>query len=162
MGDVPQLHDIHLPGPASFWPPALGWWLLLALLFFFLIWLLLTLRKRNRMKKRKAIVIKKLRALEAKLQESPSNEVLSELNTLLRQLAINTFPRENIASLTGADWLRFLDESGKTNGFTKGAGRILIEAPYQADNLHNFNLDEFIPLIRRWVKKIMKKWGGVT
>ena len=33
-----QLHDIHLPDPAGWWPPAPGWWILALLLLALLIW----------------------------------------------------------------------------------------------------------------------------
>jgi len=151
-----------LPGNASFWPPASGWWLLLAIIFFLSIWLFLIVQKRNRIRQKKKIVLNRLDALISKIKKNPSNETLAEINTLLRQLAINTHSRADIASLTGIDWLEFLDKSGKTREFTRGAGRILIEAPYQAGNLSNLNLEEFIPLIRKWVSKSAKKWGGVS
>ncbi len=162
MGDTPQLHDIHLPGSASFWPPALGWWLLLAILFFLTIWLFLKNQKRKKIQQKKKLVLKKLDVLIDNIKKNATNESVAEVNTLLRQLALNTYPRADIASLTGVDWLKFLDVSGNTKEFTRGAGRVLIEAPYQANDLRNFNQDEFLSLIKKWVTKSAKKWGGVS
>ena len=81
-------------------------------------------------------------------------------NILLRRLALAYYPNASVASLTGGDWLKFLDESGNTLNFTRGAGRILIEAPYRSGKLENYNGDEFIPLIRKWVIKTSRKVGG--
>ena len=162
---VPQLHDIHLPDNPGIWPLAVGWWILLALLLLIALWVFLKRRKQLKLKKQRDVIFAKLDRLEKHLKEKPSNHVIAEINTLLRQLAVNYYPRARIASLTGAQWLQFLDQSGKTQDFTKGAGRILIDAPYQPDdssgNLNNFNKDEFIPLIRRWVKKVVQT-GGVN
>jgi len=157
-----QLQDIHLPGSASFWPPAPGWWLLLALLIFITIWAVIKLRKKARLKKQQNLILAQLDALEADLKKHPSNETIAEINTLLRQLAVNYYPRDEIASLTGAQWLQFLDSAGGTRAFSKGAGRILVDAPYQASDLTNLNLDEFVPLVRKWVRKIVKNGGGVS
>ncbi len=161
---LPQLHDIHLPGNASIWPLAIGWWVLLTLLLITAIWLLLKWHKQRKIKAQRDMIFSKLETLEKKLQNKPDNQAIAEINTLLRQLAVNYYPRTKIASLTGARWLQFLDQSGKTKDFTKGAGRILIDAPYQpdgSDGLHNFNKDEFIPLVRNWVKKMLKNREGV-
>ena len=157
-----QLQDIHLPGDASFWPPAPGWWLLLALLIAVALWAVIKLRNKARLRKQQELILSQLDALEADLKKHPSNETIAEINTLLRQLAVNYYPRDEIASLTGAQWLQFLDNAGGTRAFSKGAGRILVDAPYQANNLSNLNLDEFVPLVRKWVRKIVKSGGGVS
>ena len=156
-----QLKDIHLPGSPDFWPPAMVWWLLLSLVFFVLFWVFAKLKKRKRLRKRRRALLKTLGGLEERLRKDANNETLAEVNTLLRQLAVNYYPRSEIASLTGANWLHFLDQSGDTHGFSRGAGRVLIEAPYQSGKVQNFNIDEFIPLVRHWVKKTANS-GGVS
>ena len=156
-----QLKDIHLPGSPDFWPPAMGWWLLLAIVVLTLFWMYSLLKKRNRVRRRRRELLKTLGGLEDKLRKDANNETLAEVNTLLRQLAVNYYPRSEIASLTGGDWLHFLDRSGNTRGFSRDAGRVLIDAPYQSGKVQNFNIDEFIPLVRHWVKKMAQSGGGV-
>jgi len=165
MGDATnnglKLQDIHLPDSPGFWPLAPGWWILLVLLLLLGIWLLLKLMRRARLTKKRQQILNEYSRLEARLLDHPDNEVIANINIFLRQLAISKYPRADIASLAGANWLAFLDESGDTNEFSKGAGRILVDAPYQAGELKNLNRDEFAPLIRRWIKKIEKR-GGVV
>lgn len=148
-----QLKDIHLPATPDIWPLALGWWLLIALFLVVLIYLLLALKKYLRIRKHKKLLFVELAQLEKKLKDSPDKSHIAETNILLRRLALAYYPNINVASLTGKEWLGFLDQSGNTQSFTKGAGRILIEAPYRSGQLENYNGDEFIPLIRNWVTK---------
>ena len=148
-----QLQDIHLPESASFWPLALGWWILIAVIIFMAVWAITKVVKRIKQKRQQRRILAKFKALEKKLKANPSNTIVAEINTLLRQLAITYYPRTEIASLTGGDWLHFLDKSGGTHDFSRGAGRILIDAPYRHGELQNLNLDEFTPLIRSWIKK---------
>ena len=150
---LPQLKDIHLPADPSIWPLALGWWLLLVVCLVVAVWLVLTIRKYFCIKKHKRMLFDELAQLETKLKESPSKSLVAETNILLRRLALAYYPNASVASLTGGDWLNFLDESGNTRNFSRGAGRILIEAPYRSGELENYNGDEFIPLIRKWVTK---------
>ncbi len=164
-----QLQDIHLPESASFWPLAAGWWILFALIVAIAIWLTFKAIKKAKQRTYRKKILAKFKVLEEKLKTDPSNAVIAEINTLLRQLAITYYPRSKVASLTGGDWLHFLDKTGDTHDFSRGAGRILIEAPYQSDKqssgqtnkaenhaINNLNLNEFIPLIQNWAKKILK------
>jgi hypothetical protein len=152
-----ELRDIHLPGSPDFWPLALGWWLFLSLFFFMLLWTIIKVRQRNRSKKKYQILLRRVTELENQLRKNPGNETLAEFNILLRQLAVAYYPRTEIASLTGGDWLNFLDQSGNTHEFSRGAGRILMDAPYQHGSLQNLNIDEFIPLIRSWISIVTTK-----
>jgi len=152
-----KLQDIHLPENASFWPLALGWWLLLALLVVVTVWLIVKVLKRVKQRKYRAKIFAKFDVLDKKLKAKPSNAVIAEINTLLRQLAVTYYPRSKTASLTGGDWLHFLDQSGGTQGFSRGAGRILIEAPYRFEKeVENLNIKELIPLIKSWTRKVVR------
>lgn len=155
-----QLKDIHLPGSPDIWPLALGWWLLLAVLLGLVFWFILVVKKYINIQRHKRMLFEELAQLEIKLKSSPNKTHVAETNILLRRLALAYYPNQKVASLTGSDWLQFLDESGNTQNFSKGAGRILIDAPYRSGELENYNGDEFIPLIRSWVTKTSHKVGG--
>ncbi len=156
-----KLRDIHLPGDPSFWPLAPGWWLLLILVLLIGAWLVFKLLHRMRQKKHQQQILNEYTQLETKLLNNPNNEAIANINIFLRRLAISKYPRSDIASLTGANWLQFLDESGNTQEFSKGIGRILVDAPYQSGELKNFNSKEFtssfISLIRAWIKNQNEK-----
>jgi len=75
------LHDIHLPAPIGWWPPAPGWWILAGLLLLIpiFIWGLSRFRQRRKMQRLA------LQQLE-KLTDLPDTELLTALSRLLRRL----------------------------------------------------------------------------
>jgi len=152
-----QLQDIHLPADAGVWPLAPGWWILLILSILLTVWFVRRALKIIKQKKKHRIILSELNTLQNQLSQSPSNKAISNINILLRKVAISAYSREKIAHLTGAEWLQLLDSSVKKAGFSKGAGRILIDAPYQENDISNLNLAEFIPLIRASIKGMLKK-----
>jgi len=157
---LPELKDIHFPAAPDFWPPALGWWLLLAATLILAYVLFAKTRKYLRIKKNKIAFFNEFAVIEKQLKQSPNKSLIAEMNVLLRRAALVAYPNNQVASLTGSDWLHFLDESGKTTDFSRGAGRILIDAPYRSGGLENYNGDEFISLIKRWIRKNAQKVGG--
>ena len=155
---LPQLRDIHLPAEPSMWPLAIGWWIVLVLLIVIVVLLFIKIRQYKKFKRYQTELLKQFEYLEASFRKKPCNQSIAKINTLLRQVAVNTYPREDTASLTGNDWLTFLDKSGNTNKFTQGEGKVLIEAPYQMEAALNepntsFHHDKFITLTRAWIKK---------
>jgi len=161
MPDVQQLglRDIHLPEAVSWWPPAPGWWGLLgvALLAMSAYFLLRAWRKRRRL--RNSAILEVQRICDAFDQHHDSRRLIRELSVLLRRISISYFPRADVASLTGEEWLRFLDSCGKradnNQGFLNGPGSILDSGPYQA----RLDVDSqaLIILCRRWVKSLPAK-----
>ena len=162
MDSALQLKDIHLPPPPGVWPLAPMWWILLVFLLLICTWIALRLYRRSRRKKYRNRILAKYRLLEEQLIKQADNETIAQINTLLRQLAVNYYPRSETASLTAFDWLNFLDKTAETQEFTKGAGRILMDAPYRNGKLKNLNLDEFTPLIRGWIKKTVNQHSKQT
>lgn len=116
-----NLNDIVLPGPVPWWPPAPGWYLLgavSAMAIAFLLFRWISHRRRNRYR---------YRALEelASIRQDGSADALQLVPALLKRTALAAWPREQVASLSGADWHRFLDASARTERFCSGAGAAL-------------------------------------
>lgn len=145
-----MLHDIH-PAPApSWWPPAPGWWLL-GLLFVALLvvagWRLAVLWRHWRLRRR---ALDELQRLVRSYRDDP-RALTAGLSILLRRAALARFPRREVAALAGEAWLRFLDRTGDTNGFSNGAGRALADAPFQ--RAARVESNALIGLTRRWLRR---------
>jgi hypothetical protein len=155
-----ELADIHMPTTPSAWPPAPGWWVLLALIVALITLAVVKFLRYKKLKTQQQRTLQALTLLEDNLlngDEEKKTEALSEINILLRRLALMHFPRKNIASLTGKNWLQFLDKSGNTKDFSQGAGRILADVPYLARMPDSANLLGLTQVIKKWVKQISLK-----
>ena len=145
------LRDIHLPEPIGWWPPAPGWWLLalgLPTLLMLAWWLWRWLR-------RKTVAKLALAELELIAQSDADARVqVQQLGILLRRVALSRYPREQVAGLVGEQWLAFLDGALGKEDFSKGAGRLFIEAPYRRDV--EADMDALYSLCREWVKRVPK------
>src|SRR5574343_758173 len=101
MDDLP-IRDIHLPASVSWWPPAIGWWLLLlaALLLAGALWLW---RRRQHRQRRRKQALHQLQALRA--QAGQPLACVQQISQWLRQVAVNYYPRQQVAALQGETWL---------------------------------------------------------
>lgn len=152
-----QLADIHLAAKPSAWPPAPGWWILFFLLLGLISFSIIKFVQFRRAKKHQKQILKALEQLEKKLQKDQSTEAISDINILLRRLALAHYPRKTIASLTGQDWLKFLDQSGNTKDFSQGAGKLLADAPYLASIPKSADVKGLSSVVKKWVKQISGK-----
>lgn len=145
------LRDIHLPATPEMWPPAPGWWLL-AVLIIAGAWLAYkTIGKQLRNRRHQKDVVALLDAL-------PVDEILtpigiSRLSSLLKRLALVSFPERDVASLSGEKWLEFLDETGGEGEFQNGVGRVLSEGQYRPSTITNIDNKALAQLVRRWLHK---------
>ncbi len=151
-----QLRDIHLATEPGWWPPAPGWWLLAVLLLILLVWTTRFALRRYRLYRQRQQLLAMLDALT----QQPGDvtpKAISELSILLRRLALMRFPRQQVAALTGSEWLRFLDNSGGDGQFSDGPGQVLATGPYQPTLPADVNLAALSALMREWINKNMKK-----
>ncbi|VAX05952.1 FIG00657500: hypothetical protein [hydrothermal vent metagenome] len=159
MNPAPQelpLRDIHLPDPISWWPLAPGWWGLLALILL-LIGLFLLGRYLYRRRVVRRAARKALALLQTQHQAHQDDHRLAiELSVLLRRISLSQYPREDVASLTGATWLHFLDQGLEKHklqgGFATGAGQILANAPYQP--VADLDTSALLELCTAWVNAL--------
>jgi hypothetical protein len=153
------LRDIHLPEPVSWWPPAPGWWILFGFVILLLVGIGWLYRRRSRYLK-SAVYHAKIQL--QLLREDYSNQgdslkLIRELSALLRRICISVHPRSESASLTGREWLAFLDQSVSGEPFLKGSGRVLVDAPYQRNP--DIDADTLLSLCQEWIENVTQDSG---
>jgi len=145
-----QLRDIHLPDAIGWWPPAIGWWILMILIplfCWFVYWLFKRITRKTAVKtaKRLLLSLKQDNDLEDK-------DKLIELSKLVRRVAISLAPRREVASLTGPQWLEYLNQSVKGTPFSEGAGKVLADVHYKKTVATDLDISATIALCERWLK----------
>ncbi len=96
-----NLRDIVVPKPPPFWPPAPGVWVVLAIVtavMLVLCWRLYAARRRNAYRR-------------AGLALLGGAGTVHDVSVLLKRVALAVFPREQVASLYGKDWVVFLNRT---------------------------------------------------
>ncbi|MEA2093962.1 MAG: DUF4381 domain-containing protein [Pseudomonadota bacterium] len=156
-GSELPLRDIHLPDPVSWWPPAPGWWMLLTLLvaIALLSGLLHYRHRRNALQRAAQQALHKIG--EDYRQSGDARLLAQQLSILLRRVSLSCYPRQQVAGLTGCDWLGLLDRTLPGDDFQHGAGRVLIDAPYALDS--RVDGPALLQLCERWLRQLCKAKG---
>lgn len=146
-----DLRDIHYPSPISWWPLAPGWYVLAVavLVSAFVLWR--WLQTRRRLKQWRQKVFARFDDLERGIQHRDRKTSVMALSVFLKQVALGVGDRHHVAGLNGEPWLQFLDQTGATQEFTTGIGRLLLTAPYQP-NIDNDVTPLFV-LAKAWLQK---------
>lgn len=98
--------------------------------------------------------LRKARRHALELAADPDTQRLArELSRLLRGYARQRFPERPVAGLCGAEWLRFLDETGGGGEFSRGPGEALASLPYRPPG-PSAQVDHaaLIALVIRWLE----------
>lgn len=147
-----QLRDVHAPALPGIWPPAPGWWLLAVLLVLvtgFAGWRLYRYYRLRRYRRQLLELLDILQHSELRVEQPAL--FAAEISMLLRRVALTRFPPQQVAALSGRDWLQFLDASGGRGGFCNGAGSVLADGPYRTDI--ELDAPELLALARAWIRR---------
>ena len=124
-----KLHDLVEPDPVAWWPLAPGWWFVMALL---VIWtaavcMIALIRWRRSAYRRAGLRL--LDEIELSAESGAERaRLMSSLSSLLKRVALAAYPRELVASLTGIEWMEFLDRTSPTVRFTTEPTNLLAKA----------------------------------
>ncbi|MFT0211855.1 DUF4381 domain-containing protein [Pseudomonas sp. F1_0610] len=152
------LEPLILPSYIDSWQPAIGWWIALTAL---LIGLLFGLSKFN--KNTNLVVaptpltareeaLQALKLLQRPYNEQPAMEWLQQLNQLLKRLCVANYPNANVQTLTGKDWLVFLDSRCTAAGLSRWM--VLVDGIYRPTcTLSNKAIDELNQAISIWIER---------
>jgi len=149
-----QLMTIKQPEIIFWWPLAPGWWLLIYLLLFVLPGVFFFIHYHKPIRRE---ALAELLRLEQSFSSSHDiNQFAMDITIVLRRVALAKYDPADVAGLSGKKWLTFLNVHGKTSEFTQGAGRILLDVPYQSNNKRQqdgrFNEQALIELAGDWIR----------
>jgi len=151
-----QLEDIQLPDPIGWWPLSYSWWLLIFMfgtLLIGVIWYYFDQKKRNAYRTE---ALDRLNQLESS-PEHPNQQLLA-VNALLKQVALTSYPRTEVASLTANEWLHFLAKTAKHIKQPEPLAEILqraYQAPSQDSTQQQMDinaLNQFKRYAAQWIK----------
>ncbi len=146
-----QLRDIHLPEPITWWPLAPGWYVLIILLLLLMIAIAygLYLRQRNARAKNKALDL--LKTYKEHYEKDRNAQMASaRISELLRRVALVYYPRSQVASIHGEDWVVFLNQTSKGIDFYP-VKSMLLDSPFKS--METMNLKPLIVRAEQWIKQ---------
>ena len=160
-----KLHEILLPEPASWMPQTIGWYVVFGLILFVAGWWVYGRLRRFRKNRYRRLALAELAVIERELQQPEKRvKALAEIPVLLKGTALSTFPRTDVAALSGESWLSFLDKTMGGRNFTEGEGRLLPELAYapvqRITELSDERIRDLLQLVRRWIKRHAIRKGG--
>lgn len=125
------LKDIHLPEPPGIWPLAPGWYISLIVVLIGLGLIIHVLKKRYRLNQPKKEALRLLHQVREDFKKDPNSQIAcATIGELLKRVALSYYPRKEVASLHGQEWIAFLNKTGKKIDFNPEAS-LLLEVPFQ-------------------------------
>lgn len=140
IGLIEQLMEPTEPSPISMVPQTWGWVVLALLLLVVLaygIWRWIRFRRANAYRRAALHML-------ADAGDDPDR-----IASILRRTALAAYPRVAVASLSGSDWLKFLDDQVGGDAFSAGTGRRLATEPYRPTGPD----PRLRPLAENWIRK---------
>jgi Ca-activated chloride channel family protein len=150
---VHGIDEILIPEAISWWPSTPGWQVLGVIIVLLLIaratrWV--KHRWRNRYRRQA------LRQLERLQQQAGGQlqDVVTVLPYYIKLTALQAYPRADVASLSGPDWLAFLDAHYSGPSFAGHMGKNLLSVSYlprEQWQLNDTDCHRLIEMSRRWI-----------
>lgn len=151
-----NLNDIVMPANIGWWPLATGWYFLLGLLLLVFAWSVYRLLQHWLKNRYRREALHELQLLENSIQNSTQRDAgLRQIPVLLKRTALSAYPREQVASLTGKDWISFLNSCIKNTAFSEPVASTLEQAAYSTGELGWIDSASSAALLsasRHWLK----------
>jgi hypothetical protein len=142
------LHPLRLPDPVGWWPPAPLWWLLALLALALLALAARALWGRVRRERYRRAALRELAVAAREVRDTDPRAFAARAANILRRAALARYRRAEVAPLCGTAWLEFLDRTAGTGEFSRGAGSVLVAAPY----------DPAAPLDAAALERVCRLW----
>lgn len=150
-----SLKDIAVPAPASWMPQTWGWALVAIILAILVIVTLWHWLRRYRANAYRREALGQLAGLEAEIHNPlKRTEAIQSLAILLKRVALAAWPREDVASLSSAAWVRFLKEHDSDLG--TALGQALDDLEYRGETATagaSSGTDDLISAARHWIER---------
>jgi len=150
------LREVPLPPPVPYRPDSAAWAVLAGIVLAVLglgLWRWAVRRRRNRYR---VLAGRELQDIRTELeQQSTRVPALQRLPALVKRVVLAFAPRQQVASLTGPEWLALLDRTYPPAGFSDGPGRLLLRLAYEPPErlaaTPDQDLTSLLALLQRWI-----------
>jgi hypothetical protein len=139
--------EVVSPPAISWLPQTAGWWWLGMVLLgvaLYYSWKTLCHWYRNRYRREAANLLLRL---------SPGEDVVPEVNRLLKLTALAAYSRERVASLSGKEWTEFLNKQCPAPPFDSGQARLLALGAYTLQPVNTVTGQQLIAASLNWVRQ---------
>ncbi|GGF87181.1 MULTISPECIES: DUF4381 domain-containing protein [Cysteiniphilum] len=148
------LKDIHLPPAVSIWPLAVGWYILAVVVLVVIALMIWFLAKKIKAHRHKQAIISLFDTTVQTTQSERPQALISEISTFLKRVIMQELKADNAHLYFGEDWLKFLDQQLKTDDFSKGDGRLLLDS-YRLKEVSIDERQALIILTKKWLRKVL-------
>jgi hypothetical protein len=149
MNPLQDLKDISTPPAIEFWPPAYGWWLLVLLVVIGICLLTIWLVKVRKVRRAKRQALRSLQQIN-----SSNLDCTSQLNQLLKRVAMTYFPNKNVQEMHGEKWTEFLVNTlpNKKAKELTGSFESMQQTLYQPQTSKNAEFSSYQRAVETWIK----------
>lgn len=127
-----SLKDIAMPPPVSWMPQTWGWALVMVMLIMALLAVMLIWRRRYKAEAYRREALRQLALIERQMMMRDPlarQDAVHELARLLKQVALAKGSRSEVASLSGAAWIAYMDSRAKS-GLGTALRKLLDDGEY--------------------------------
>jgi hypothetical protein len=146
-GSLDALQDIVVAAAVPFWPPAPAWYWLAAALALLLLRSGLGLLRKHQQNQYRREAKQQLELLQNRKADA------AEVSALLKRVACYVAGRERVASLSGMDWVAWLNQQCAHAPFQGQVQTLLAESMYQGGAQHgNEELKALFEQANAWIR----------
>lgn len=149
-----QLHELQMPEPIGWWPPAPGWWVLAGLVIIALTLGIYQGLKYYRQRRYRAQALAELTQIQQQRQAMSTAHYTLALMTLLKRTFFSAYPnsRRYVAGLRGAAWLTLLQQTLPAKAATQDLGDAVDAMLYRREEDHS-DPAALQVFVRTWISK---------
>jgi hypothetical protein len=147
-----KLNPIIIPDPIPFTMDTLGWKILFLLLFLLILYIAYKYYIKYKQNGYRREAVSQIQNLITNNKNTASTTI-SQTMFILKQTALQTYNRKQVASLEGENWLVFLDSKWNHSEFIKYKD-VIASAVYKNEfnNSGHFEVTEFANNSINWIK----------
>ena len=149
------INEIILPSDISWWPSTIGWKILALLLFIFVSYRLFKFALAWWSNRYRREAIKQISTLQ-NVSANDLTNVIEQLPFYLKTTALQAYPRDQVAQLSGAAWIDFLNVKAGSEYFNPNVSEQLLTISYRPKEQWQLTEEQCLNLInltKLWIKR---------
>ena len=147
-----DLGPLYEPGPVAFSFSEPGWIVLFTLVGLAFLYVLFRLVRTYIRQTYRREALRLIDAVQDQFHSAPDARHITDVMIVVKQTAITTFSREEVADLHGTAWLEFLDHHGKGSSFLANEP-FIFSALYKNELEDPAAFDSLARTAKHWIRR---------